>query len=420
MSPSDDPDAVTPGAPAGLGGAGAGFGGAPAGLDARVVVRRAGFLLDATLRVPAGEVVALMGPSGAGKSTLLGVLAGLTAFDEGSVRLRDRTLDADPRRRTPPASRGVVLLGQDARLFPHLTAQENVAFGLRVRGASKSAAAAGAAQWLRRVGLADHGGRRPAKLSGGQQQRVALARALATEPAVILLDEPLTSLDTETAGDVRALLHRQLSETRTAAIVATHDAVDAVALASRLVVLEDGRVTQSGPVREVLAAPATRFAAAVAGLNRVVGRVVAPPGASGASGSSSGASGAGGAGASGSGGAAGPAVTAAAWHAGALMLEASIPPAPGEAAAVFRPGDVRIVDGEPSGPGEWRTRIVRLEQTPAGVRVRTAVPDVAVDVPAGLAAGLDAGQSLTLRLDPADVRFLVGQEGAAGEDAGGE
>jgi len=350
-------DAVTPGT--------------AAGLDARVVVRRGGFVLDAALQVPVGEVVALMGPSGAGKSTLLGVLAGLTPFDEGTVRLHGRTIDEGPGRRTPPSARGVVLLGQDPRLFPHLTALENVAFGLRVHGTPRAAAADGATEWLRRVGLHDHGGQRPARLSGGQQQRVALARALATAPAAILLDEPLTSLDTETAGDVRALLHRQLAETGTTAIVATHDAVDAVALASRLVVLEDGRITQSGPVRDVLAAPATRFVAAVAGLNRVVGRR-----------------------------------DASTWRAGSLVLPASTRLPEGDAAAVFRPGDVRIVERPPNGPGEWEARIVRLEQTPAGVRVRTGEPDVAVDVPAGLAAGLDAGATVTLRIDPSDVRFI--------------
>ncbi len=344
------------------------------GLEARVVARRAGFVLDAGLRVPAGEVVALMGPSGAGKSTLLGVLAGLAAFDEGIVRLHGRTLDEGPARRTPPSARGVVLLGQDPRLFPHLTALENVAFGLRVHGSTQAEAASGAAEWLRRVGLHDHGGRRPAKLSGGQQQRVALARALATTPAAILLDEPLTSLDTETAGDVRGLLHRQLAATRTTAIVATHDAVDAVALAQRLVVLEEGRVTQSGPVRDVLASPATRFVAAVAGLNRVVGR----PDASN-------------------------------WRAGALVLPqaaASTDHASGETAAVFGPGEVRILDGPPRGPGEWRARVVRLEQTPAGVRVRTAEPDVAVDLPASRAAGLEPGAALTLAVDPSSVRFV--------------
>lgn len=345
--------------------------GAAAGLDARVVVRRGGFALDAALQVPAGTVVALMGPSGAGKSTLLGVLAGLTGFDDGHVRLNGRALDASPARRTPPASRGVVLLGQDPRLFPHLSARDNVAFGLRVHGATKGAAADGAVDWLRRVGLEGLGGRRSAQLSGGQQQRVALARALATAPAAILLDEPLTSLDTETAADVRALLHQQLAATGTTAVVATHDAVDAVALASRLVVLEGGQVTQSGPVREVLASPATRFAAAVAGLNRVEGRT-----------------------------------DAASWRAGNLVLPVPAGARHPSPAAVFRPSDVRVMDGPPRGAGEWAARIVRLEQTPAGVRVRTADPDVAVDVAADRAAGLAPGDPITLRVDPADVRFV--------------
>ena len=117
------------------------------------------------------------------------------------------------------------------------------------------------------------GARRPAELSGGQQQRVAIARALATAPAALLLDEPLTSLDTETAADLRAMLREQLSATHTTAVVATHDAVDSVSLADALVVVEEGRVTQAGRVRDVLRAPASRFVAAVSGLNRVVGTV---------------------------------------------------------------------------------------------------------------------------------------------------
>lgn len=346
--------------------------GAAAGLDARVVVRRGRFALDVSLQAPAGSAIALMGPSGAGKSTLLGVLAGLAGFDEGHVRLGGRALDSSPSRRTPPASRGVVLLGQDPRLFPHLSALDNIAFGLRVHGANKAAAADGAADWLRRVGLDGLGGRRPAHLSGGQQQRVALARALATAPAAILLDEPLTSLDTETAGDVRALLHQQLTATGTTAVVATHDAVDAVALASGLVVLEDGRVTQSGRVRDVLASPATRFAAAVAGLNRVVGEADAER-----------------------------------WRAGGLELPVPARTPQGSLAAVFRPSDVRVLDEPSGGTGEWTSRVVRLEQTPAGVRLRTAAPDVAVDVPADRAAGLAPGEPLRLRVEPADVRFVA-------------
>lgn len=363
-----------------------------AALDARVVVERDGFRLDAAVHADAGQVVAVMGPSGAGKSTLLGVIAGLVGLDEGHVRLGERELDAasPPRVRTAPSHRGIVLLSQEPRLFPHLTAHANIEFGLRVHGATKAVATAEADEWLLRVGLDGMGPRRPAQLSGGQQQRVALARALATSPSALLLDEPLTSLDTETAGDVRALLHEQLAATHTTAIVATHDAVDAVSLASRLIVLEEGRVTQSGPVRDVLASPATRFSAAVAGLNRVVGTL--------------------------SGGR---------WVQDGVVLDAGDAASAHhdieELAAVFRPSAVGIERVEadtwtgavrlgPTGAvGEWLAHVTRLEQTPAGVRVRTADPEVAVDVSADrvVELGLAPGVPVRLRVAPADVRFVV-------------
>ena len=357
------------------------------GLDAHVVVARQGFRLDAVVKAASGETVAVMGPSGAGKSTLLGALAGLVALDEGHVRLGERMLDdAHPRTHVTPSRRGVVLLGQEPRLFPHLTAHANVAFGLLARGASRTAADGQADEWMSRVGLNGLGDRRPAQLSGGQQQRVAIARALATRPAAVLLDEPLTFLDLETAGDIRAMLHDQLAETRTTAVVATHDAVDAVSLAHSLVVVEDGRVTQSGPVRDVLASPATRFVAAVAGLNRVVG--TARDGR---------------------------------WRRSALSFAASVD---GEAvAAVFPPTAVHLeVEAEPtspgSGEGEWLARVVRLEQTPAGVRVRTAEPEVAIDVTAGRAAalGLTPGLAVRLRVDAAEIRLLPVLDSASGQD----
>lgn len=361
-----------------------------AALDAHVVVERPGFRLDATLTAGPGEVVAVMGPSGAGKSTLLSVLAGLARPAAGHVRLGDRELDRFPRVRTPPAGRGIVLLGQDPRLFPHLTAHANIAFGLRVHGATPAVADGEADEWLWRVGLDGMGARRPSELSGGQQQRVALARALATSPAALLLDEPLTSLDAEIAGDIRALLHDQLASTRTTAVVATHDAVDAVSLASRLLVLEAGRVTQTGPVREVLAAPATRFTAAVAGLNRVDG-----------------------------------AIRGGRWLGEPLVLaaegEASVFPDGVRVAAVFRPSRVAIERAavetwtaamrldRRGAIGEWLARVTRLEQTPAGVRVRTADPEVAVDIPADRVAelGLAPGIPVRLRLAAEDVRFVA-------------
>nr|WP_274637351.1 ATP-binding cassette domain-containing protein [Microbacterium bovistercoris] len=235
-----------------------------AGLEVRVRVERGAYVLDAALRADAGEIVAVMGPSGAGKSTLFDAIAGFVPLDAGEVRLDGRTLEAASGVRVGPQHRGVVLLGQQPRLFPHLSARENVAFGPRARGTGRRAARTDADGWLDRVGLAGMGARRPAQLSGGQQQRVALARALATAPRVLLLDEPLTSLDPATAADIRALLRDQLAATGTTALIATHDAADAASLAGRLVVLEAGRITQEGGVREVLDAPATPFAAAVA------------------------------------------------------------------------------------------------------------------------------------------------------------
>ncbi|BDZ37455.1 ABC transporter ATP-binding protein [Microbacterium suwonense] len=233
-------------------------------LDAQVRVDRGGFALDARLRAASGEIVAVMGPSGAGKSTLLGAIAGFTTLTGGTVRLDDTTVQDAGSVDVPARERGVILLGQQPRLFPHLSARDNIAFGPRARRVAKAKARADADTWLERIGLAGMGDRHPERLSGGQQQRVALARALATSPRVLLLDEPLTSLDPETADGIRSLLRDALAETRITTVLATHDATDAIALAGRLLVLEHGRVTDEGSPAAVLGAPATSFIAAVA------------------------------------------------------------------------------------------------------------------------------------------------------------
>ncbi|WP_341579963.1 ABC transporter ATP-binding protein [Microbacterium schleiferi] len=250
-----------------------------AALSARMrVVRSSVFALDLDLELAPGECVAVMGPSGAGKSTLVAALAGFVRLDAGRIELDGEVIaDASVRGSTArrgihvaPMDRGVVLLGQDARLFPHLSARENVAFGPRARGHSRTDAGRAADEWLDRVGLAGFGDRMPAQLSGGQQQRVAVARALAVEPRLVLLDEPLTSLDIQTAAEIRMLLADQL---RSTAVVITHDPVDALAIADRLVVIERGRVTQDGAVREVLRHPATPFAQALSSHVRIAGRI---------------------------------------------------------------------------------------------------------------------------------------------------
>ncbi|MFF8771008.1 ABC transporter ATP-binding protein [Kitasatospora sp. NPDC015120] len=255
------------------------------GLDARLRVERAAFTLDLALTAAPGEVVALLGPNGAGKSTALRALAGLLPLGDGHLRLDGRVLE-DPARRlhTPAEERPVGVVFQDYLLFPHLSALDNVAFGPRCRGRSRREARAEAAGWLERMGLAEHADARPGRLSGGQAQRVALARALAVRPRLLLLDEPLAALDARTRLDVRAQLRRHLAEFEAVAVLVTHDPLDAMVLADRLVVIEEGRQVQSGVPAEIARRPRTDYIARLVGLNLYRGtaeghRVTLPQGA---------------------------------------------------------------------------------------------------------------------------------------------
>lgn len=222
------------------------------------------------LTVANGETVALLGPNGAGKSTVLAAVAGLLRPDRGSITLGDRTLfDASTSTWVPPHERHIALLAQEARLFPHLSALDNVAFGPRSQGAPRRDAATRATRWLEEVGMTAYAGRRPRELSGGQAQKVAIARALATEPAVLLVDEPLAALDVESAPDVRDLLRRVTHDRTT--LVVTHDVLDAALLADRVAVLHAGRVVEEGETSRVLSRPTSDFGARFAGLNLVRG-----------------------------------------------------------------------------------------------------------------------------------------------------
>jgi molybdate transport system ATP-binding protein len=248
---------------------------ASATLDADLHVVRGELELSLSLTAPPGQVVALLGPNGAGKSTTLRVLAGLLPLDRGSVRLGDAVLeDTTARVRVPPESRRVGVVFQDYLLFPHLTARENVAFGLRARGTGRAAARGRADAALERVGLRELAGLRPRQLSGGQAQRVALARALVTDPQLLLLDEPLAALDAGTRQQLRADLRRRLAAFGGASVVVTHDVLDAFVLADRLVVLERGRVVQVGTPTEVGRHPRTDYVARLVGLNLYRGRAV--------------------------------------------------------------------------------------------------------------------------------------------------
>ena len=241
-------------------------------LSARIIRTLGSLDLDVELATGAGEVVALLGPNGAGKSTALACLAGLLAIDGGQIQLDDEILD-DPRAGifVPPEQRAVAVVFQDYLLFPNLTALENVAFGLRARGMGRRLARARAGEWLERFGLTDHADHRPNALSGGQAQRVALARTLATEPRLALLDEPLAALDAATRGEVRRDLRRHLTALDATSIVVTHDPVDAYALADRVVIVESGRVVQSGTLADVTAHPRSRYIADLVGVNLLTG-----------------------------------------------------------------------------------------------------------------------------------------------------
>jgi molybdate transport system ATP-binding protein len=231
------------------------------------------FALDVDLKVEPGEVVAVLGPNGAGKTSLLRGLAGLLPLDAGRVALDGVVLE-EPAAGVfvPSERRPIAMVFQDYLLFPHLTVLENVAFGLRSRGTSRAEATATAHRWLERVGLQGEAQRKPASLSGGQAQRVALARALVTSPALLLLDEPMAALDASTRVELRRDLRRHLESFRGVRLLVTHDPVEAMAMADRLVILEHGRVLQSGSPAEVTQHPRSRYVADLVGVNLFRGR----------------------------------------------------------------------------------------------------------------------------------------------------
>lgn len=241
------------------------------GLHAAFDVRLGAFDLSMSIEAGPGETVAVIGPNGAGKSTLLRCLAGLQPIDRGRISLGDDVLDDSTTgvRRSPQARRtGVVF--QQHLLFPSMSVLDNVAFGMRARGTGRDDARRAADALLARVGLADRGAARPHELSGGQSQRVALARALAVEPTMLLLDEPLAALDATTRAEIRRELRTHLDGlTGCSRVLVTHDPTDAFALASRVVVLEAGRVTQRGTLADVAARPQTGYLADLVGINLV-------------------------------------------------------------------------------------------------------------------------------------------------------
>jgi molybdate transport system ATP-binding protein len=350
------------------------------GLVAEVRVTLGSLDLDVALDVAPGEVVGLLGPNGAGKTTLLRALAGLRPLAGGRVVLDDVVLDEPAARRfVPPERRSIGVVFQDLRLFPHLTARDDVAFGLRARRVPRAAAHATALDWLERVGLADRAGARTTELSGGQAQRVALARALAPDPSLLLLDEPLSALDAATRAEVRRVLRAHLTAFAGPAVVVTHDAVDALTLADRLVVLDAGRVVQVGAPGEVARRPLSRWVADLVGLTLVPGTVRA-----------------------------GGTVEASGGHVlsvagGADELH------PGEAVHVaIRPGAVALFRSRPDGSPRnvWAAVVTGVESAADRVRVQAAGPvDVTADITHAALAdlGLVPGDDVWISVKATDL-----------------
>lgn len=331
--------------------------------------------IDLRCEVAAGEVVAVLGPNGAGKSTLLSLVAGLERPDRGRIVLDGTPLvDTGAGRWRAPHERRTALLAQQALLFPHLTVAANVAFGPRSRGAGRAAAAAAAAHWLAAVDATDLADRRPGQLSGGQAQRVAVARALAADPALLLLDEPLAALDVAVAPALRRLLRTVLRSGDRSAVLVTHDILDALTLADRVIVLDGGRIVEQGPVREVLSRPRSAFAARIAGVNLVAGTLDGHT-----------------------------LVTAAGQHLHGLPDT----PADGPAVALFRPAAVAVHLTPPGGSPRNRIPVTVGEIEPRGELVRVRAVD-GPDGTAGLVADLTADAAADLDLVPGrDVWFVV-------------
>jgi len=317
--------------------------------------------LDLSMHVETGEMLAVLGPNGSGKSTALALIAGLLRPDVGTASLDGRVLFdiGTPGRApawVPPHARGVALLAQEPLLFPHLSALDNVAFGPRSEGRPRAQSRTVAQHWLGEVDAAQYADRRPAQLSGGQAQRIAVARALAADPSLLLLDEPMAALDVAVAPAVRQMLRRVLRER--SVVIVTHDVLDALLLADRVLVIDDGRVAEEGPTEQVLARPRSAFAARIAGLNMVRGNLDGH-------------------------GVRGPDGT---------FVEGLTdqPISQGDpAVAVFRPSAVGVYRQPPGGSPRNVLDVTITELAPFGEQVRVRTPLLSADITAAAVAELD-------------------------------
>lgn len=345
------------------------------GLQARIVIRRSdSFALDVEFEIPAGRTLALVGPNGAGKSTVAAALAGLLPLDAGRIELNGIALDdPDSGAFMMAQERGVGMVFQDGRLFPHLTALQNVAFGARSRGAPGRQADAGALEWMGKLGLSDLASRRPGDLSGGQAQGVALARALATGPNLLLLDEPTAALDVRSRAAMRELLSDHLSGFAGPRLIITHDPMEAFALADQICVIENGRLTQTGSVEDIRMRPRSPWVAELAGSNLFSGDATE----------------------------AGVAVED-------VILTTAKPQVRGAVRVSIRPNAISVHRSEPGGSprNRWETTITQIQDSGGSVRLMTGGPlPLMADVTPGARAelSLEVGAAIWISVKATEI-----------------
>ncbi len=348
-------------------------------LRAHIVVVRGSLSLDVWLNAAAGEVVALLGPNGAGKTTILRCLAGLLAIDRGSIEILGEVVD-DPSAGVfvPTERRACGVMFQQYLLFPQMNVLENVAFGMRAHGVERSSAHAQARHWLGRVGIDGLDRSRPEQLSGGQAQRVALARALASEPRLLLLDEPLAALDATSKVDVRRELRRHLTEFKGTAVLVTHDPVDAYTLADRVVIVEQGHVVQDGTFVDIAAHPRSAYVADLAGVNLLTGSMMGGVFA----------------------------------VDGGAMLVVAADDVDGAAIAVIRPQAVSLHVTRPDGSprNTWRAAVIDVDHRGERVRVRLQGPiqlTAEITAAAAQALGIKVGLELWAAVKATEIAVTL-------------
>lgn len=344
-------------------------------IDAHFSVALNNFQLAVDMTLAHGEALAVLGPNGSGKSTLLNAIAGLQPIDDGVISIDGSIVDdADRSTFLMPEQRRVGVMFQKSELFDNLSVLENVAFGPRARGTKRTVARATASEWIARFGLEPLAQRRPASLSGGQMQRVALARALATNPRVLLLDEPTSALDVRAKAEIRRDLLRIRGERTVTTLFVTHDPLDAFALADRVIVLEAGRIVQSGPLDQVASHPQSRHIADMVGLSLVRGEV-----RDGELTTTTGA-----------------------------RLVVPVDSSAGPSVASIRPAAVSLHRSQPEGSARnaWMMSVIDLDRHPERVRARLdgPIPLLAEITPAGAAAlSLSIGDTVWVSVKASEV-----------------